>query len=224
MHVVILGGSEIGSGIANWLIDANHEIAVVEKNEGRCREIDKVLGSVSVKGNGTDVKILSSAGTNRADFFLATTHSDAVNIVACQIAKHHFGVEQTIAIANHHQNAVLFDLLGIDSVIDANQTIIRSIKSNFSSENLNYLTTIPGNRQKGMVSIMVSPDSNLVGQYLNNIKLPRDIIVPLIISREGGVKIPTEKTRIRAGDEIVSVVTVKQEEELKRTFFGRPLE
>ena len=118
MHIVVIGAGRIGVAVARWLLSAGHEIAVVEKDHARCAQIDEAVGSVSVHGSGTDVAVLARAGANRADVVIATTSADDVNLVACQLAKQHFGAARTMSLVNDSERAELFGMASIDASVD----------------------------------------------------------------------------------------------------------
>ena len=128
MYVLIVGAGEIGVALARWLVAAEHEIAVVEKDASRCAAVDDELGSISVIGDGTEAEVLAKAGANRADVFIATTGKDDENMVACQLAKHRFGASRTISLANNPDNERLFNLLRIDSTVNTTDLVVGRIQ------------------------------------------------------------------------------------------------
>ena len=93
------------------------------------RFADNLLGSVVVLGDGTTIDTQNTAGTKRADLFIATLSSDEDNMLACQIAKHHFEVNRTIAVSGNPDNVNLLRLLGIDIVVDVTDLITEKIQS-----------------------------------------------------------------------------------------------
>ena len=136
MHIVIVGANNVGQSLARWLVSAGHEIAVVDKDPSGCAEVDAALGSVSVSGEGTDVSTLAKAGINRADVLIAATGRDDVNLVCCQLARHHFGVPRSISVVGNSNYKELFGLLGIDVVIDVTELILNRIQEGLSSHGL----------------------------------------------------------------------------------------
>ena len=111
---------------------AQHEVTVVDRDAARCAALEERLGSVSVVGDGTEASALGKAGVNRADIFVAATARDDENIVACQLAKHHFGVSRTVSLVNMPDHERLFSLLGIDLTIDVTNLIVDRIKEAFT--------------------------------------------------------------------------------------------
>jgi trk system potassium uptake protein len=69
-----------------------------------------------IEGDACDVRYLEQAHTDRADAFVATTHEDDDNLVACQLAKIEFGVTRAISRVNTPKNVEIFSALGIEPV------------------------------------------------------------------------------------------------------------
>ena len=218
MHIIIVGAGRIGSSLARWLVSAGHETAVVDWDRSRCAALDEALGSVSVIGDGTDAGVLAKAGINRADELIATTRRDDVNLVACQIAKHHFNVPRTVSVVNVRAHAELFSILGIDLTIDVTEIVLGRIQEALSHSGIVHLMPVSGVDGKAVVSFKIPARFGTEGRPMRDISLPDGTMIPLVITREGGATIPGENTLIRAGDEIVAVTTAQLEEDVRNLF------
>ena len=86
MHVVIIGGGTIGISIAEWLLAAGNEVAIIDNDSKKCKYIDNNIGMVSVLGDGTNWDSLTNAGITRCDTIIATTKHEHINLIACQLA------------------------------------------------------------------------------------------------------------------------------------------
>jgi hypothetical protein len=117
MYIIVVGGGRVGFYLSKELLEAGHEIVVLEKNERRARQIADELGSIVLARDGCEGKHLAEAGANRAAIVAAVTGDDEDNLVICQMAKHHFQVPRTIARVNNPKNEDLFRHLGVDEVI-----------------------------------------------------------------------------------------------------------
>ena len=215
MHIVIIGAGRIGVSLASWLVSAGHEIAVVDRDRSRCSALDEVIGSVSVLGDGTEASVLAKAGANRADVLIATCRSDDVNMVACQLARHHFQVSKTISVVNARDYTDLFGLLGIDVFIDVNELVLGRIQEALALHGVARLMPVPGRDSKSVVAIKIPPESGAAGRPIKDISFPDGTLISLVISRDGSASIPSEDTLIRAGDEVVAVTTAQEEERLR---------
>lgn len=86
MRVVIVGGGEIGFALSQGLAEQN-EVFVVD-NKPEIADRFEPLDVQFVLGPGTSRDVLTRAGVEQADVFVACTGLDEVNIVACGIARH----------------------------------------------------------------------------------------------------------------------------------------
>lgn len=129
MYTVILGAGTVGYKIAAWLNSSGVEITIIEKDPVRIQQTQDSFGSVVVAGDGTNVDTLNQAGVRRADLFAATLGRDDQNLVACQIAKHKFHVNKTIALVHQPENEELFSTLGVDITVNVSDLIIGELQS-----------------------------------------------------------------------------------------------
>ncbi len=96
MKIIIVGCGKVGEALISSLVKEDHEVVAVDKNEKKISEINNIYDVMGVHGIGTDCEVLSSAGVDKADMFVAVTGSDEMNMLACYIAKT-LGAQNTIA-------------------------------------------------------------------------------------------------------------------------------
>ena len=135
MYAVVIGGGRVGAAVASWLVTAGHEVVVIDRDAARCEVVEEELGNITVRGNGTEAEILTRAGANRAGIFIAVTGRDDENLIACQLAKHRFGASRTMALANVPNHRRLYELAGVDVVIDAIGLILDRMKDELIAVN-----------------------------------------------------------------------------------------
>jgi trk system potassium uptake protein TrkA len=85
MHVLIVGGGEIGFALAQGL-SAQHDVYVVDHKPDVADRFEP-LDVQFVLGTGTSRDVLTRAGAAKADMFVACTGLDEVNIVSCGVAR-----------------------------------------------------------------------------------------------------------------------------------------
>ena len=222
MHIIIIGAGKIGSSLAEWFISLGHEIAVVEQDPIKCSILDDKLGSVTVQGDGTSKEILLSAGTNRGDIFIATTNSDDVNLVACQMAKYHFGISKTVSIVNDHDLTEFFESLGIDIPIDSTEVLLNRIQQGLISEGTVHLMSVSDFHNRILVSIKIPAESHMQPTILKDISIPNETLICLIITTNGNAAIPKNGSMINPGDEIIAVTTPENEGRLRELLIKGP--
>jgi trk system potassium uptake protein len=106
MRILVIGGGEIGYGLAQAL-SVRHEVLVIDYAPETADRFEK-LDVEFIVGGGTSADVLHRAGIERADKFVACTGFDEVNIVACGMA-HQLGSPETICFVSRE------DFLGLSA-------------------------------------------------------------------------------------------------------------
>ncbi len=132
MYAIIVGADRAGEAIAAWLINAGHEVTVVDRSVAKCESLEDSFGGVAVLGYGVEHGVLAKSGANRADVLIAATGMDDVNLVSCQMAMYWFSVGHTIAVIQNAEYEELFQNLGVSTVINTTKLITDNMMSALS--------------------------------------------------------------------------------------------
>jgi len=116
MKVVILGCSLVGAMVASWLSSEKNQVSVVDSKENSFHRLPKDFEGEKILGMGIDVPILTQAGIEKADAFLALTNSDNTNIMAAQLVKQRFNVPKIILRVYDPQRARAFGEMGLEII------------------------------------------------------------------------------------------------------------
>jgi trk system potassium uptake protein len=122
VHVVIVGGGEVGWYLAERLRSEQHDVVLVEIDERIARSIGEALDIQVVVGNACHPSVLVDAGIERASLMAGVTQSDEVNLISSLLAKQ-FGVERTVVRIQTDElygsaGRKLLDAVGADVVLD----------------------------------------------------------------------------------------------------------
>lgn len=96
MKVVVMGCGRVGARVASILDHSGHQVTVIDTVGGAFRRLSPEYGGDTVIGTGIDEDVLRSAGIETANAFVAVTNGDNRNIMAGQVARAIFGVDQVI--------------------------------------------------------------------------------------------------------------------------------
>ncbi len=116
MYVVIMGCGRVGARLAKLLVNAGHEVTVLDTNATAFDRLGSEFGGTTIVGNGTDMETLRGAGIERADAFAAVTQGDNRNIMASQIAKHIYEVKHVVTRIYDPIRQDTFQALGLDAI------------------------------------------------------------------------------------------------------------
>ncbi len=214
MYIVIVGGGKVGYYLAKQLLQDGNEVLVIEKDQRKADRIAVEMGEITLRGDGTEVWVMQEAGLQRADMVVAVTGDDEDNLMICQMAKTRFNVKRTIARINNPKNEHIFRMLGIDDTVSTTDLILAQIEREIPAHSLIHLLTL---REAGasFLESTVPADSPAVGKSLQELNLPDDCVIALIIRNDKGI-VPHGKTVMQAGDEVVAVTTTENEDVLDR--------
>ncbi len=120
MHVMIIGGGEVGSYLAGLLLQQGHQVTVVEAREIAMAALRQAApGARGIQGSGTDPGVLEAAGIRTADMVAAVTGADATNLVITSLARFAFAVPRAIARVNNPHNSWMFiPAMGVDVALN----------------------------------------------------------------------------------------------------------
>lgn len=211
MKVVIVGAGAVGMQIARQLIDEKKDVVLIEPNPDRARLASNRLDCMVLMREGNSVDALREAGTDGADFFIAVTDSDEVNLISCALVESEFSVACKIARVRNvdytTSRVVENRFLGIDYILSpetvAARTIIRSIEQGAVSDIVLFEQS---NVQ--MRHLTVAPGSEFANRSLSQIGATVELnFLVAIVLRANRYIIPSGRTVIQAGDILYVVAT-----------------
>jgi trk system potassium uptake protein TrkA len=116
MKVIILGCGRVGARLAQLLEAEGHEISIIDPDPEAFDRLPETFRGTTTLGTGIDVDVLKAAGIEDADAFAAVTNFDNTNIMACQVAKEIFGVDNVLARIYDPGRESLYHELGLETV------------------------------------------------------------------------------------------------------------
>ncbi|MEX2446940.1 MAG: NAD-binding protein [Dehalococcoidia bacterium] len=205
MYIIIVGGGNVGYGLALELLHlGNHEVTIVERESGRASQLRAELGEMVVHGDGSEIAFLETVGAHRADLLIAITGDDGANLVACQVARHWFGVGRTIARVNDQRNQPLFTRLGVTSNVSAAAAVLAQIEATLPEHTMVPLLALEGSGLR-IVDMRVQDGSPAAGRPLHALEVPHGVLISVVIGSDGA-RVPDGDTVLHAGDEVIAVI------------------
>ena len=219
MYIIIAGAGKVGWNLARELMQADHEVTVIESDRERYMKVEEELEHNAHYGDASELWVLERAGIVRADMVIAVTGDDEDNILISQVAKEKYLVEHTIARVNNPRNVDHFELIGIRPVVSATDLILRLIEHEVPHHGLVHLLDLK-QEQLEIIELEVSPDAPAAGSSISELELPDGCLVVSVL-REGAGFVPKADTVIEAGDEVLAVLSPGDEEALLALFAPR---
>ena len=216
MYIIIAGAGKVGWNLARELMQAEHEVTVIESDRDRYMTVEEELEHSVHYGDASELWVLERAGIARADMVIAVTGDDEDNILICQVAKEKYLVEHTIARVNNPRNVDHFELLGIRPVVSATDLILRLIEHEVPKYGLVHLLDLPQERLE-IIEIEVQPGSMAAGKMVKDIGVPEGSLV-ISILRDGTGFVPLADSVVEEGDEVLVVLDTGLEDKITARF------
>jgi trk system potassium uptake protein len=116
VHIVIMGCGRVGSTLAHILEDRGNTVAVIDRDPEAFRRLKSSFKGDKITGIGFDRAVLTQAGIERADAFVAVSSGDNSNIISARVARETFSVERVVARIYDPRRAEVYERLGIPTV------------------------------------------------------------------------------------------------------------
>ena len=215
MKIVILGAGQVGTSVAENLVNEANDITIVDTDQQKLVELQSRLDLRAVDGNCAHPSVLERAGTEDADLVLAVTDSDEVNMAACQIAYTLFHTPTKIARIRSldylsHPEIFAQDAIPVDVIISPEQIVTDYIRRLIEFPSALQVLDFAGGLVQ-LVAVQAYYGGPLVGHELKDLRkhLPKiDTRVAAIYRRDRPI-IPTGTTVIEADDEVFFIAARK---------------
>lgn len=200
MYIVIVGAGKVGYYLVKTLLHTKHRITIIEKSQEYCDRLAADLEVAVIHGDGTDINLLSEAGTQHADVFIAVTGKDQDNLIACQLAKRNFHVKRTIARVNNPKNIVVFEKLGVDIPVSSTSTIAEMIEKEIDFSAVKTLAEL---KKSDLIisEVRLSKKSHACNRKIADMNLPKGTILMSVI-RDNETFVPNGQTVLQENDTV----------------------
>ena len=208
MKIIILGAGQVGSSVAESLVNEANDITVVDTNQERLLVLQDRLDLRTVNGNASHPSVLVDAGAHDADMILAVTEQDETNLVACKLAASLFNTPTKIARIRSteylkHPEIFSDENFSVDYAISPEQILTEYIEKLIEfPEALQVLDFAMG--KVSMVAVRALQGGALVGQQLQELRkhIPNIETRVVAIFRKDRPIIPEGHTVIQIDDEV----------------------
>lgn len=201
MKVIIGGCGRVGAQLATQLSFAGHDVVVIDKDGRTFRRLGKGYKGETIRGLVFDKDVLTKAGIDRADAFIAVTSGDNSNVVSATIAREIYRVPKVVARIFDPRRAEIYRRLGIQTVSSVT----------WAANEIGSLVLYPhlvrdftlGDGEVQMVKVSIPP--RLAGRTVADLSAPGEVM-PFAMVRGGKSFIPATHEALHEGDIVEAAV------------------
>lgn len=206
MKIIVVGCGKIGQSIIASLLSEGHDVVALDKSQEIIEQVTNIYDVMGVCGIGTDCEVLTEAGANKADIFIAVTGSDELNMLSCYLAKT-LGAENTIArIRNREYNekslGFLQHELNLSMSINPEYFAAHDIYNVLRLPSVAHIETF-STRNFEIIELVLRDNSPLAGIKIMELRRQHKAkFLICAVCRDGKAYIPDGNFELKSGDKI----------------------
>jgi len=214
-RVVILGGTSISVQIIRALKDKVSVVKLFEKDKKRAEELSQILSKYKVDIVNDDPLDNRSQLMAVKDFdvFIAPTHDDERNVVACLLAKD-IGIPYAVSVIYNKQFGELVDRFGIDFSVIPYYSFLNKVLRIVYQNTVKHLLNIRGIE---IAEYEIKKSFKFLNRALKDIRYDIGCVVAGIIREEQAI-IPTGDDVIKEDDRVVIVTKADKFNDVSKLF------
>lgn len=209
MKIIVAGLGEVGSHLAEVLVQEGHEVSLIDASLAAAEKVGENLDAATYGGSATSVETLRRASVGNADLFLSVTSIDEVNLVSCSIAKK-LGARRVVArqharSLHEHRTFPFGRHFGIDYFVSPERLAAAALAKAIRSP----LTPVVEQFARGSIEVTrleLPMEFSATKRKLADWALPSRMRVALV-NRDQELFIPGAETRLEPGDELTLIGT-----------------
>jgi len=219
MYIIIVGAGEVGSYLADILVEEGHDVAIVEVNDKLVRQLESRFDALVIQGSGVSYSTLEQAGIRKADLVLAVTHVDEINLITCMNAAKVNSRARTVARVRHvgylvGDSALTPREIGVSLLVGPERAVAEEVVSLLGYEGAGRSWPLANDKLR-LLELPLADDSPLVHATLSELRseLPEpSLVVGIKCSNE--LRIPRGADQIKPDERAYILTTPDNTREL----------
>ena len=216
MKVIICGAGQVGEQIARHLSFEKNDITVIDNNSELIGHLSNTLDISGITGCASHPDILEAAGARDCDMIIATTKSDEVNMVVCQVSHSIFSIPRKIArirsqsyLETNYSDLYRAEHLPIDVIISPEKEVAAAAVSRLETPSAFEIETfLNGGAQ--LIGISLNSNCPVINTPLRQLSelFSNLSAIVLGVRRNSKLFVPKPEDQLFSGDQVYVFSTI----------------
>jgi trk system potassium uptake protein TrkA len=216
MKVIICGAGQVGEQIARHLSFEKNDITVIDNNSELIGHLSNTLDISGITGCASHPDILEAAGARDCDMIIATTKSDEVNMVVCQVSHSIFSIPRKIArirsqsyLETNYSDLYRAEHLPIDVIISPEKEVAAAAVSRLETPSAFEIETfLNGGAQ--LIGISLNSNCPVINTPLRQLSelFSNLSAIVLGVRRNAKLFVPKPEDQLFSGDQVYVFSTI----------------
>lgn len=210
-RIMIAGGGNVGSRLANILEEGRYQVKIIEKSPEIANQLAETLNkTIVLEGDAADETLLVEENISDIDIFCALTNDDEANILSAMLAKR-LGARKVMALVNKTGYIDLVENANVDHAVSPQQITIGALLAHVRGGDVVSVHSL----RKGAAEVIEviahgdKENSRVVGRKRVDLKLPPGATIGAIV-RNDEVIMPHQEIVIEENDHVVLFLADKR--------------
>ncbi|MFB6088074.1 MAG: TrkA family potassium uptake protein [Haloarculaceae archaeon] len=200
MYVIVVGAGQIGSQVIDMLVEAGYEVVILEHDPDVADRVGREHDCLMLNADATVKDNLLEAGAEQADAIIATTESDATNMMVLMIAQE-LGIPSLVTVVQNHEHMSLFRQIGANVLENPQQLIAEYLVRAMQRPSIQDFMSLEGNAEIFEITVTdAAPIAEMSLEETDEAGLIGEDVLIVAIERSGEVLTPRGSSVIHAGD------------------------
>lgn len=219
-RVMIIGAGRTGRTLAKMLDKQGVHVKVIEKDAERSRMVaERIEEGIVVRGDGTDIDLLTQEGVGEADVVICLTADDKLNLMLALLAKH-LGASRTIVRVSRIEYVALMEKVGgVDIVLSSRLLAAGEILAFARRGGVVSVALLEGAKAEA-VEVIVQKGSYVENKKLMDLQLPKECLICAFV-RDDEAFVPTGQSSLQAGDRAILFIRMEFANKVMKYFAGK---
>jgi len=214
--IVIVSASRVAYYLAKYLERDDFNVKVIEKDYARCKWMADQLESTTIlQGDGIDVDLLQEEGISDANFLVALTDDDKLNIVVSLLAKQ-LGTKKTISQIKRSDYLPLVNKL-VDICISPRLLTAEAILKFVRKADYMSISLLNNGGAEVYEVVLTEKMHKLINKKICDIHFPKGAVIGAIFRQEE-IIIPSGKDVLQADDRLVVFTAAERVAKIEAMF------
>ncbi len=214
---LIVGTTKIAKNLLRTLSMMPINLKLLSEDYEEAKEISRKYPNVLViNGDVRNESVFEEERLNEVDLIITVTENQELNVLSALYAKS-IGVERAVASVSKESYISIAQKLGVDATVSPKRSTVDAILKYIRRGKIITLHTLFDGEAEA-VEILVSPESNVCGKRIKELKMPENSIIAAV-SRHKEISIPGGDFEIKPGDSVI-IIMKKQNVSKVETIFS----
>lgn len=204
MKIAIVGAGELGTRVADALVEGDHAVTVIDQDESVLQKLSSQLDVMTINANAKEIEVLTDMNIDEYDYLISVTENDETNIVIASFAKK-LGCAKVIARLRDpehtEQMGFIKENFGIDSIVNPDMAITVEIYK-YLVEKYTLSNGIFSSGKVSLLEFNVEKIPELIGLNMHEFRKKMPNMLVVAIDRYGKIIIPHGNDTIEEDDNL----------------------